>query len=89
MVQSSTVKLEYEYFLEDGGLQGGTSGVPRLALRIPDSEAVPADWEDFALKKDLYFYLGTTQQFHSRGRNPFMIIGTFTPPLDSQLRLEF
>ena len=45
---SSTVKLEYEYFLEDGGLQGGTSGVPRLALRIPDSEAVPADWEDFA-----------------------------------------
>ncbi len=45
---SSTTKLEYEYFLEDGSIQGGTAGVPRLALRIPQSEAVPGNWEDFA-----------------------------------------
>jgi len=46
-------------------------------------------WDDFALTKDLYFYLGTTQQFHSMGRNPFIIIGTFTPPVDKQLMLDF
>tara|TARA_Y100001938_G_C8048268_1_gene410178 strand:- start:45 stop:1187 length:1143 start_codon:yes stop_codon:yes gene_type:complete len=45
---SSTAKLEYEYFLEDGSIQGGTENVPRLSLRIPDSEAVPGTWEDFA-----------------------------------------
>ncbi|MBW8014907.1 MAG: hypothetical protein FVQ82_01860 [Planctomycetes bacterium] len=46
-------------------------------------------WDDFALMKDMYFYLGTTQQFHSMGRNPFIIIGTFTPPVDKQLMLDF
>lgn len=45
---SSTTKLEYEYYIEDGAIQGGTAGVPRLALRIPNSEAVPGNWEDFA-----------------------------------------
>lgn len=37
-------------------------------------------FEDFAKKKDLHFFLGTTLQFHSRSKNPFLIIGTFTPP---------
>ncbi|MCF7954566.1 MAG: hypothetical protein K9M75_02075 [Phycisphaerae bacterium] len=46
-------------------------------------------WDDFALTKDMYFFLGTTQSFHKRGKNPFMIIGTFTPPVDKQLRLDF
>ncbi len=36
--------------------------------------------DDFALTKDLYFILGTTLEFHRRrARNPFTIIGTFTP----------
>ena len=37
-------------------------------------------WDEFALKKDLYFFLGTTLQPHIRRfTNPFTIIGTFTP----------
>lgn len=36
-------------------------------------------FEDFAQTKDLHFYLGTSQQFHFVGHNPFMIIGTFHP----------
>lgn len=35
--------------------------------------------DDFALTKDMYLYLGTTQQFHNIAPNPFMIIGTFHP----------
>jgi hypothetical protein len=37
-------------------------------------------WDDFALKKDLYLFLGTTRQYHLRAPNPFIIIGTFHPP---------
>ena len=37
-------------------------------------------WDEFALKKDLYFFLGTTLKSHVRKfTNPFTIIGTFTP----------
>lgn len=42
-------------------------------------------FDDFAKKKDLYFYLGTSQIYHFNSYNPFMIIGTFHPPFDSQL----
>jgi hypothetical protein len=35
---------------------------------------------DFALTKDLYFFLGTTQQFHNVAPNPFIIIGAFPAP---------
>lgn len=38
-------------------------------------------FDEFAKKKDLHFFLGTTLQYHSRGKNPFLIIGTFTPPI--------
>ncbi len=34
---------------------------------------------DFAKTKDLYLFLGTSQQFHFVGPNPFMVIGTFHP----------
>ncbi len=37
--------------------------------------------DEFARKKDLHFFLGTTMVHHFRSRNPFIIIGTFTPPL--------
>lgn len=36
--------------------------------------------EEFARKKDLYFFLGTTKRFHFFAKNPFIIIGTFAPP---------
>ena len=35
--------------------------------------------DDFALTKDLHFFLGTTRQFHFIAPNPFIIIGTFHP----------
>ena len=43
---------------------------------------------DFAKTKDLYFFLGTTKQFHFIGPNPFVIIGTFTPKIETQTKLD-
>ena len=40
--------------------------------------------DDFAITKDLHFYLGTTQAHHLRAPNPFIIIGTFHPKKESQ-----
>ena len=44
-------------------------------------------FDDFALTKDLHFYLGTTQKNHYVSHNPFMIIGTFHPKVDNQMKL--
>lgn len=44
-------------------------------------------FEDFAKKKDLYFFLGTTQLHHYVSHNPFIIIGTFHPKKDPQTSL--
>ena len=44
-------------------------------------------FDDFAKSKDLYLFLGTSQVHHFTGRNPFMIIGTFHPKIENQLRL--
>ncbi len=38
-------------------------------------------------KRDLYFFMGTTLAHHAKGRNPFIIIGTFYPPKVDQLSL--
>ena len=38
---------------------------------------------DAFLKKDLYFFLGTTKSRHLRSRNPFIIVGVFYPPIQS------
>ena len=35
-------------------------------------------------KKDLHLFLGTTKANHYRGRNPFIIIGVFAPPIVDQ-----
>ncbi|MCB9187273.1 MAG: hypothetical protein H6601_11105 [Flavobacteriales bacterium] len=45
--------------------------------------------DDFARTKDLYFFLGTTMVNHYRAPNPFIIIGTFTPKIESQLSINF
>lgn len=45
-------------------------------------------FDDFAKTKDLYFYLGTSQQFHNVAPNPFMIIGTFHPKKITQAKLD-
>lgn len=46
-------------------------------------------FEDFAKTKDLYFFLGTTQVHHHVSLNPFMIIGTFHPKIETQYSLSF
>ncbi len=37
-------------------------------------------FDNFAKKKDLYFFLGTTRQYHGWAKNPFIIIGHFPLP---------
>lgn len=48
-------------------------------------------YNEFALTKDLYFFLGTTKKHHFTSRNPFIIIGTFHPSIEdiTQLELQF
>lgn len=36
---------------------------------------------------DLHLFLGTTREWHGRGKNPFVVIGTFYPPHRPQLDL--
>lgn len=43
----------------------------------------------FVDKHDLYFYLGTTLEWHLRAPNPFVIVGTFSPPKERQTCLDF
>jgi len=43
-------------------------------------------WE----KRDLYFFIGTTLQFHAlKSDDPFVIIGLFYPPVCYQYSFEF
>jgi hypothetical protein len=45
---------------------------------------------DFFNNKDLYLFLGTTKEWHTRrSKNPFVIIGVFYPKKDAQLSLSF
>jgi hypothetical protein len=43
-------------------------------------------FDDF-LQKDLHFFLGTTQEFHFRAPNPWVIIGVFPIPHERQSEL--
>lgn len=65
-----------------------------LARHEGDEKSAIADvrkkyFDDFAKTKDLYFFLGTTQAFHHRSKNPFIIIGTFHPKKETQIRMNF
>lgn len=45
-------------------------------------------WDDFAMTKDLYLFLGTVYENHSKNYpNPFSIIGTFQPPFEHQMSI--
>lgn len=44
-------------------------------------------FDDFAKTKDLHFYLGTTKANHYVSINPFIIIGTFHPKIQTQIPL--
>jgi hypothetical protein len=37
-------------------------------------------FDTFVKEKDLYFFIGTTKQYHNVSPNPFVIIGVFYPP---------
>jgi hypothetical protein len=37
--------------------------------------------------KDLHLFLGTTREWHGRGKNPFVVIGAFYPPVQHQQEL--
>ncbi len=44
---------------------------------------------EFIQQKDLYFFLGTTKEWHTRrAKNPFVIIGVFYPKIETQLNLN-
>ena len=44
--------------------------------------------DDFKKNKDIYFFLGTTKQWHMRrSKNPFLIIGVFYPKKETQGKL--
>lgn len=44
---------------------------------------------NFINEKDMYFFLGTTREWHMRrSKNPFVIIGLFYPKKESQLSLN-
>jgi hypothetical protein len=45
--------------------------------------------DEFLAKKDLYFFLGTTKQYHGWAKNPFVIVGTFHPPKKIQRSFDF
>ena len=54
----------------------------------PDAlSKVRSKYFDEFLQTDLHFFLGTTQQFHQVGPNPWVIVGVFPIPHDSQRRL--
>ncbi len=40
-------------------------------------------------ERDLYFFMGTTKEFHNVAPNPFIIIGTFYPPKILQTAMPF
>lgn len=44
-------------------------------------------FDDFAKTKDLHLFLGTAQLHHFIGKNPFMIIGTFHPKIETERSL--
>ena len=44
-------------------------------------------FDDFAKTKDLHLFLGTSQLHHYVSHNPFMIIGTFHPKIETQTSL--
>jgi hypothetical protein len=50
-------------------------------------EKVKIKYADQFLKTDLHFFLGTTQQFHFVAPNPWVIIGVFPIPHETQREL--
>ena len=50
-------------------------------------EKVRSKYLDEFGKRDLHFFLGTTQQFHGFAPNPWVVVGVFAPPFQDQFEL--
>jgi hypothetical protein len=50
-------------------------------------EKVREKYLDEFTRRDLHFFLGTTEQFHGFAPNPWVIVGVFAPPYQQQLEL--
>lgn len=50
-------------------------------------EKVKAKYLGEFSRRDLHFFLGTTQQYHGFAPNPWVIVGVFAPPYQHQLDL--
>jgi hypothetical protein len=67
----------------------------RNCMRTANSENSAAEkvrqkyYDSFLSKTDLHLYIGTTRQWHGVAPNPFVIIGTFTPPKTTQMSFDF
>lgn len=75
MIEDWEIGALYRNCLKD------SEGNEKIAL-----EKVRQKYEDeFITKKDLYFFLGTTKQWHQRrATNPFVIIGVFYPKKEKE-----
>ena len=82
--------FKFKYVFEDD--EGNVSRlsitdweIGALFLRYKDDHKLACQkvrekyFDDFARKKDLHFFLGTTKAHHNTAKNPFIIIGTFHP----------
>lgn len=81
---SSTMMIED---WEIGQLYRNTLAVAEGNEAIAVEKVKEKYFDYFALKKDIHLYLGTTKAFHYRSKNPFMIIGAFTPDIETQTSL--
>ena len=45
-------------------------------------------FDEFTREKDIYFFIGTTKEFHNVAPNPFIIIGVFYPPIQKQITFD-
>ena len=60
-----------------------------LVTRVPEEAVAKVRqryFENFR-DKDLHLFLGTTREWHGRGKNPFVVIGAFYPPIQNQPEL--
>jgi hypothetical protein len=96
-------KLPYSFSYRFEDADGKSSGLQVLdweagalywnCLRMAEGnesaalEKVRAKYLDEFNQRDLHFFLGTTQQFHQFAPNPWVIIGVFPIPHETQLNL--
>lgn len=50
-------------------------------------ERVQDKYFDTFRDKDTHLFLGTTREWHGRGKNPFVVVGVFCPPYQNQPEL--